>query len=144
MTGTSTASTTWGTSRLVGTAPVCPPPSAPVAITASMPQAATFSACLRAPTEAMVTTPASRSRPISSGVGASANEATGTFSVMIISARSRASGASARRFTPKGAPVRSFTSLIAERSSAGLIVADAMRPSPPAWEVAAASRAPDT
>ena len=64
----STASTTCGISRLVGTAPVCPPPSPPVAITASTPHAATFSACLRAPTDAIVTTPASLSAAISSGL----------------------------------------------------------------------------
>ena len=103
ITGMSTASTTWGISRLVGTEPVCPPPSPPVAITASMPQAATFSACRRAPTDAMVITPASRSRAISSGFGASAKDATGTRSAMIISIRSPASPASARRFTPNGA-----------------------------------------
>ena len=131
-------------SRLVGTAPVCPPPSAPVAITASMPQPATFSACRRAPTEAIVITPASRSRPISSGRGARANEATGTRSAMISSTRSAASAASARRFTPNGASVRSLTAFIAERSSPPLIVADAITPSPPAREVAAASPAPDT
>ena len=74
----STAAATWGISRLVGTAPTWPPPSPPVAITASMPHPATFSACLRAPTEAIVITPASLSAAISSGFGACANEATGT------------------------------------------------------------------
>src|SRR5450755_253777 len=140
----STASTTWGTSRLVGAAPVWPPPSAPVAITASTPHAATFSACRRAPAEAMVITPASRSVAISSGFGASANEATGTCSLMITSMRAAASAASARRLTPNGALVRPLSFFITERSSLGVIVAEAMIPSPPAWEVAAASRAPET
>src|SRR5580700_963695 len=144
MTGTSTASTTWGTSRLVGTAPTCPPPSAPVAITASMPQAATFSACLRAPTEAIATTPASRSLPTNSCVGACANEATGTCSATISLTCSAASAASARRFTPNGAPVRSLTFFIALRNSVGLIVAAARMPSPPAAETADVSLGPDT
>ena len=69
ITGMSTAAATWGISRLVGTAPTWPPPSPPVAITASMPHPAAFSACLRAPTEAMVITPASLSAAISSGFG---------------------------------------------------------------------------
>ena len=140
----STAAATWGISRLVGTAPMCPPPSPPVAITASMPHPATFSACLRAPTEAMVITPASLSAAISSGFGAWANEATGTRPAMMSPMRSAASGASARRFTPNGAPVRPAVSLMASRSSSRLIVADAMRPRPPAFDVAAASRGPDT
>src|SRR5690242_5062786 len=144
MTGTSTASTTWGISRLVGTAPTCPPPSAPMAITASMPQAATFSACLRAPTEAIVTTPASRSLAMKARVGACANEATGTRSEMISPTCSAASAASARRFTPKGAPVRSLTFVIALRKSVGLMVAAARMPSPPAAETADVSPGPDT
>jgi hypothetical protein len=115
-----------------------------VAITASMPHAATFSACRRAPTEAIVTTPASRRPAISSRVGASANEATGTCSAMISSARSRASAASARRLTPNGAPVLALTSRIAASSSARLIVAEAMMPRPPARDTAVTSRAPDT
>jgi hypothetical protein len=78
ITGMSTAAASWGMSRLVGTAPTWPPPSPPVAITASMPHPAAFSACRRAPTEAIVTTPASFSVAISSGFGACANEATGT------------------------------------------------------------------
>ena len=113
-------------------------------MTASAPQAATFSACRRAPTEGITTTPASLSRAIRSRLGASANEATRTSSAMISSTRSAASGASDRRLTPNGASVRSLTSLMAERSASWLIVADAMMPSPPAADVAAASRAPDT
>ena len=46
--------------------------------------------------------------------------------------------------TPNGASVRSLTSLMTERNASGLIVADAMMPSPPAEDVAAVSRAPDT
>jgi Thiolase, N-terminal domain len=41
ITGMSTAAVTCGISRLVGTTPTCPPPSRPVAITASMPHPAT-------------------------------------------------------------------------------------------------------
>ncbi len=131
-------------SRLVGTAPTCPPPSLPVAITASMPQPTAFSACRRAPTEAIVTTPASLSAAISSGFGAWANEATGTRPAMISLTRSAASGASARRFTPNGALVRPAVSAMAASSSARLMVADAISPRPPALDVAAASRGPDT
>ena len=76
MTGMSTASTTCGSSSDVGTGPVWPPPSPPCTITASAPQAATFSACRRAPTDGTTATPASLSRAIRSGFGASANEAT--------------------------------------------------------------------
>jgi hypothetical protein len=144
ITGMSTAAATWGTSRLVGTAPTCPPPSPPVAITASMPQPAAFSACRRAPTEAIVTTPASFSAAINSGFGACANEATGTRRVTISRARSAASGPSARRLTPNGRGVRPAVSSIAFSSSARLIVADAIRPRPPASDTAAASRGPDT
>jgi hypothetical protein len=109
-----------------------------------MPQPAAFSACRRAPTEAIVTTPASFSAAISSGLGAWAKEATGTLRVTISRTRSAASEASARRFTPNGRGVRPAVSSIAFSSSARLIVADAIRPSPPASEVAAASRGPDT
>ncbi len=49
MTGMSTASTTWGSSSVVATEPVWPPPSPPCTITASTPHAATFSAWRRAP-----------------------------------------------------------------------------------------------
>ncbi len=89
-------------------------------------------------------TPASLSVAISSGFGAWANEATGTRPAMMRPMRSAASGASARRFTPNGASVRPAVSLMASRSSSRLIVADAMRPRPPAFDVAAASRGPDT
>ena len=89
-------------------------------------------------------TPASFSAAISSGLGAWANEATGTRPAMISLTRWAASGASARRFTPNGALVRSAVSAMAPSSSARLIVADAIWPSPPAFEVAAASRGPDT
>jgi hypothetical protein len=140
----STAAAIWGISRLVGTAPTWPPPSPPVAITASMPHPAAFSACRRAPTEAIVTTPASFSAAISSGFGACANEATGTWAETMSLTRSAASGASARRLTPNGALVRPAVSVIARSSSGRLIVADAIRPSPPAFDVAAASRGPDT
>ena len=49
ITGMSTASTTCGSSSVVATAPVWPPPSPPCTITASTPHAATFSAWRRAP-----------------------------------------------------------------------------------------------
>ena len=51
---------------------------------------------------------------------------------------------SARRFTPNGALVLIAVSAMAPSSSARLIVADAIRPRPPALDVAAASRGPDT
>ncbi len=110
MTGMPTASTTWGSSSVVAIGPVCPPPSPPWTITASAPQAATFSACRRAPTDGITTTPASFSRAISSRRGASANEATRTPSLISRSIRSPASAASARRLTPKGSSVRARTS----------------------------------
>jgi hypothetical protein len=113
-------------------------------MTASAPQPATFSACRRAPTDGITTTPASLSRAIRSGRGASANDATRTPSAMIVSTRSAASGASDLTLTPNGAPVRRLTSRMAERISSWFIVADAMMPSPPACDVAAVSRAPDT
>ncbi len=115
-TGMSTASTTCGSSTVVATSPVWPPPSPPCTITASAPHAATFSACRRAPTEGTTTTPASFSSAISSRDGASANDATRTPSSTMTRTRSRASPASARRFTPNGASVRVFTSLTAHRS----------------------------
>jgi hypothetical protein len=58
--------------------------------------------------------------------------------------RSFASGASARRLTPNGALVRPAVSAMAPSSSARLMVADAISPRPPAFDVAAASRGPDT
>jgi hypothetical protein len=132
----STASTTWGRSTVVGTLPVCPPASPPCTITASAPQAATFSACRRAPIEGMQTRPASLSCFISFSLGARAKDATFTPSRTISSARSNTSGASERRFTPNGRSVRSLVSAIARASSARSIVAEAMMPSPPAFAVA--------
>jgi len=140
----STASTTWGISKLVGTAPVCPPPSPPVAITASTPHAATFSACLRAPTDAIVITPASLSAATSSRFGARAKEAMGTPAPMTAATRSPASGASALIFTPNGPVVPAAVTLIADCSSARLMVADAMMPRPPALDTAVTSLGPDT
>jgi hypothetical protein len=84
------------------------------------------------------------SAAISSGFGAWANEATGTRPAMISLTRSPASGASARRFTPNGALVRPAVSAMAASSSPRLMVADAISPRPPAFDVAAASRGPDT
>ena len=72
----STASSTDGSSSVVATGPVWPPPSPPWTITASAPQPATFFACLAAPTDGITTTPASLSFAIRSGFGASANDAT--------------------------------------------------------------------
>ncbi len=91
-TGMSTASTTWGSSSDVGTLPVWPPPSAPWAMTASTPHSATFSAWRRAPTVGMVTMPASLSLATMSRLGAWANDATLTFSLMSRSMRSPMSG----------------------------------------------------
>src|SRR5687768_11967577 len=78
MTGMSTASSTVGSNSVVGTGPVWPPPSPPWIITASAPHDATFTACLGAPMLGMTTMSCSLSRAISSGFGASANEATFT------------------------------------------------------------------
>ena len=100
-------------------------------MTASAPHAATFSACRRAPMDGMTTTPASFSSAISSRDGASANEATRTPSSMITRTRSRASPASARRLTPKGASVRDFTSRTADLSWSRVMVAEARMPSAP-------------
>ncbi len=111
ITGIDTVSTTWGSSSEVGTEPVCPPPSAPCAITASTPHSATFSAWRLAPIVGTVSTPLSLSRAIVSRDGAWANDATRTPSAMSKSMRSPMSGWSARRFTPKGLPgARCFTS----------------------------------
>ena len=114
--GCRTASTTCGSSTVVATSPVWPPPSPPCTITASAPHAATFSACRRAPMEGITTTPASFSSAMSSREGASAKDATRTPSSMMIRTRSRASAASARRLTPNGASVRDLTSRTAWRS----------------------------
>ena len=65
----STASSTVGSSSVVGTLPVWPPPSPPWIITASAPQPATFSACRAAPTDGITTMPASLSFAIRSGFG---------------------------------------------------------------------------
>ena len=116
-TGMSTASSTVGSSSVVGTGPVWPPPSPPWIITASAPQAATFSACRAAPTDGITTMPWSLSRAISSCFGASANDATFTPCLISRSQRSCASPASARRLTPNGWSVRSLTSRIAFSSS---------------------------
>ncbi len=76
MTGMSTASSTVGSSSVVGIGPVWPPPSPPWTMTASAPQAATFFACFAAPIDGITTMPCSLSFAISSGFGARANEAT--------------------------------------------------------------------
>lgn len=140
----STASTTCGSRTVVATSPVCPPPSPPCTITASAPHAATFSACRRAPTDGTTTTPASLSVAISSREGASAKDATRTPSSTMIRTRSRASPASARRFTPNGASVRDLTFRTAARSSSRVIVAEARMPSAPASAVAVTRRGPAT
>ena len=49
-----------------------------------------------------------------------------------------------RRFTPKTASVRAFTSATAARNSSKVIVAEARMPSAPALAVAATSRGPAT
>src|SRR5690625_7976152 len=82
-----TASSTDGSSSVVATGPVCPPPSPPWTITASAPHDATFLACLAAPTDGITTAPALFSFSISSGFGASANEATLTPTRIIRSTR---------------------------------------------------------
>ena len=140
----STASSTVGSSSVVGTLPVWPPPSPPWIITASAPQAATFTACLAAPTLGITTMPASLSFAIRSCLGASANDATFTPSRISRSIRSAASPASARRFTPNGWSVRLLTSLMACSSSSYDIVALARMPRPPAFAVPLTRRGPET
>ena len=144
MTGMSTASSTDGSSSVVATGPVWPPPSPPCTITASAPQEATLRACLAAPTEGITTAPASLSFAISSCRGANANDATFTPSRIIRSTRSSASDASARMLTPNGRSVVAFTLPIAVANSSSVIVADARMPRPPAFAVADTSRAPAT
>ena len=128
----------------MGTAPVWPPPSPPWTSTASTPHAATFSAWRLAPIEGMTTTPASLSLAIRSWFGARANEPTLTPLSISRSMRAAASGASARRFTPKGASVVALTSSIAEASWSKSMVAAARMPRPPALAVADTSRGPAT
>ncbi len=139
-----TASTTDGRSSEVGTAPVCPPPSAPWAITACTPHSATFSACRRAPTVGITTMPPSDRRATMSGRGAWAKLATRTPCSTSSSTRASASAASVRRFTPNGASVRPRTSSMAAASSSNVMVADARMPSAPAAAVADTSRGPAT
>ena len=140
----STASSTDGSSSVVATGPVWPPPSPPWTITASAPQPATFLACLAAPTDGITTTPASLSFAIRSGFGASANDATLTPSRISRSTRSMASPASARMLMPNGLSVAALTLVTAVCSSSSVMVADARMPRPPALEVADTSRAPAT
>ena len=137
-------SSTDGSNSVVATGPVWPPPSPPWTITASAPQAATLRACLAAPTDGITRVPASLSRAMSSGLGASANDATATPSRIINSTRSPASAASARMFTPKGRSVAALTLVMAAASSSRLMVAEARIPSPPALAVADTSLAPAT
>ncbi len=139
-----TASTTAGVRSEVGTDPVWPPPSAPWAITASTPQPATFSAWRRAPMVGMTTSPASRHRPTSSGLGAWAKLATLTPLSIISATRSPMSATSVRRFTPNGRSVRDLTSATAEVRSWRVMVAEARMPRPPASAVAATRRGPAT
>src|SRR4051794_7887540 len=140
----STASSTVGSSSVVGTGPVCPPPSPPCTITASAPHEATLTACFAAPIEGMTTMPCSFSVAISSGFGASANDATLTPCSMSSRHRSGASAASARRLTPNGWSVRALTSAIACSSSSKVMVALARMPSPPAFAVPLTRRGPET
>ena len=58
-TGTFTLRTTSGSSSVVGTEPVWPPPSPPCTVTTSAPSSTAFTACFTAPTVGMQTTPAS-------------------------------------------------------------------------------------
>src|SRR4051812_6670570 len=143
-TGMSTASRTVGSSSVVGTDPVWPPPSPPWMTTASAPQDATFSAWRAAPTDGMTTTSWSFSLAMSSFLGASANDATLTPCSMSRSTRCGASPASARRLTPNGWSVRPFTSVMAWSSSSYVMVALARMPSPPALAVPDTSRGPAT
>ena len=63
---------------------------------------------------------------------------------MSSSHRAGASAASARRFTPNGASVRSLTSTMARSISGSVIVADARMPSPPALAVPLTRLGPET
>ncbi len=58
--------------------------------------------------------------------------------------RSARSGWPARKFTPKGASVRSFTVRTASANWSFVMVIDARMPKPPAALVAAVRLAPDT
>lgn len=87
ITGIFTAAAACGSKRLVGIAPVCPPPSWPCAMTASTPHSATFSACRFAPIVGIVTMPAALRRLTMSLPGACAKLATRTFSAIRMSIR---------------------------------------------------------
>src|SRR5262245_38028876 len=139
-----TASTTWGSSRLVGMVPVWPPPSPPWAMTASTPQSSIFSAWRRAPTVGMTRMPASWRRPIASLVGAPAKLTSRTPSATQRSMRAARSGWSARRLTPNALSVRSLTVAMASAIWAPVMVTAARMPNPPAADVAAVSEAPET
>src|SRR5438309_1026371 len=139
-----TASTTWGRSRLVGTTPVWPPPSAPWAMTASTPHSAIFSAWRRAPTVGMHSRPPSWIRSMASLVGAPAKLTRGTPRRTARSMRRARSGWSARKLTPNGLDVRALTSRTASSSCSKVMVTAARIPSPPAALVAAVRRGPDT
>jgi hypothetical protein len=91
-----------------------------------------------------VITPAALSSAMSSGLGAWANEATGTLAPMTIATRCGASGISARIFTPNGRGVPALVCSIAVPSSARVMVAEAIIPSPPASDTAVTSRGPAT
>ena len=99
----STASSTDGSNSVVATGLVCPPPSRPlhddrVGAPAGPPCGHASPRRL----DGITTTPASLSRAISSGLGASANDATFTPSRTSNSARLLASPASARMLMPNG------------------------------------------
>ena len=144
MTGRSMASSTSPISSEVGTTPVCPPPSAPCAMTASTPHSATFSAWRRAPMVGMTTTPADRRRSTVRRSGACAKDATRTSAVMRCSTRRSMSPASERRFTPNGSVVAARTSSMAVTIWSKVMGAAAMMPRPPARAVAAVRRDPAT
>ena len=144
MTGRSMASRTWPMSSEVGTTPVCPPPSAPWAMTASTPHSATFSAWRRAPIVGMTTTPAAFKVSTVRRSGAWAKDATRTSAVTRCSTRRSMSPASERRFTPNGSSVAALTSSMAVTIWSKVMGAAAMMPRPPARAVAAVSRDPAT
>ena len=113
-------------------------------MTASTPISSTFSAWRRAPTVGTTTTPASWQRATASLVGAPAKDTSRTPSATTKATRSARSGWSARKLTPNGASVRSFTPRTAACICAGVIVTAARIPNPPAALVAAVRLAPDT
>ena len=136
-----TASTTWGTSGIVATVPVCPPASVPWATTRSQPASTAATAWRTLPH--MFTTSTwwrwQRSRTSRGTPSAATN--TGTFSSMSRSTPSWVcSGSAVSRSTPNGLAVSAWVARISSRSWSGLIVPAPRVPNPPASDTAATRR----